>query len=791
MLAGLALLLGSCTKEQVVPGENPGGTADGEGLFAVSLTLDPGTIQSRATTENGVPAERYVNAVRVVLYDGTGSDPVVKYAFDFKIKSFASEPGGAPFFDAPDNTGPGGGKNMYSSASVNQFVTWAQKVDKQDYQVLVIVNPTGTGAGTDADDLLYKTAVGRPLSLLNTAVKLEQAEIGGAGRIAGDKHFTMMNHQGLVAVPASSLRTSEALAHQNPVKVSVERMVAKIEVKMGASLFIPEGAALGTAAQLRWETDRANRWTYWMRKMTYPREDFEGSLETAADYPGDTYAEDPNFSGLTGTSASVGNNFFLVKDTYGTVVDPVFSLETTDTYYALENTLVPNEVAKGNFTRVMIRIPFTPYESEIPLGSSYYVYKNNWITTTEMTGYANNTATIPTTGFDGLAQAIQDAAAAGIDLKSAQTKSFNLYGIRYYHDGISYYSVPLRHFPPEISTGIETYGFYGVVRNNVYRVEINGVNGPGSPTIEEEGYLSADIFVMPWYGTSQNGPIGEKPKTRVTYNYVYNHPDDGEYFWRTDYDLSLQVGQPVPLSAQVLNRYQNAINAEYADYEWGLYGEGKVVEDPISDQVSYNAADNVVKIAYNRIRTLNIAIGIKYHYWMDNTASIYQVIKIPISETGGEQYLLSDYLEWPDENQLVYRDAYELQDPDMYNIVPGDLTPYGQDEITVSAGTEDLYYMHFFERLEASAIPYVENIYVGDIKISGMGEAGAIIKVYLPATATYPDGFEIETSVEGDRTWAVNLPGDYILVSDAVVIVNQQETGKWISSDLEEWVWEP
>ena len=50
------------------------------------------------------------------------------------------------------------------------------------------------------------------------------------------------------------------------------------------------------------------------------------------------------------------------------------------------------------------------------------------------------------------------------------------------------------------------YGRYGIVRNNVYKLTITNITGPGSPILEKPGpepddgtpSISANIQVLPW-----------------------------------------------------------------------------------------------------------------------------------------------------------------------------------------------------------------------------------------------------------------------------------------------------
>lgn len=78
-------------------------------------------------------------------------------------------------------------------------------------------------------------------------------------------------------------------------------------------------------------------------------------------------------------------------------------------------------------------------------------------------------------------------------------------GISFYKNGINYYSIPIRHFEDAESSEFMGYGRYGVVRNNVYGVTIEGFYGPGYPLIpdpegpdDKASNIGATVKVVDW-----------------------------------------------------------------------------------------------------------------------------------------------------------------------------------------------------------------------------------------------------------------------------------------------------
>lgn len=75
----------------------------------------------------------------------------------------------------------------------------------------------------------------------------------------------------------------------------------------------------------------------------------------------------------------------------------------------------------------------------------------------------------------------------------------------FHPNGLNVYRLPIVHFGTgSMPVGETDYGYYGVVRNNVYRIWIDSIDGPGNPVA---GYISADIHVNGWYSRSQEEDI--------------------------------------------------------------------------------------------------------------------------------------------------------------------------------------------------------------------------------------------------------------------------------------------
>ena len=159
-------------------------------------------------TYEGTAAEQEIKAVRVVLYDPASG--AAKYAFDYNITGTGSA--------AP--TG-----EVVTGATTAKFTTKAKEVVSQDYLMLAIINPT--------QKVKDATEVTKTLLDAQAAVETTANDLSAAG-------IMMSNEQGLVKVAPSDLKDAEATAEQTPVKVNVDRILAKVFVGTTATSGKPD-----------------------------------------------------------------------------------------------------------------------------------------------------------------------------------------------------------------------------------------------------------------------------------------------------------------------------------------------------------------------------------------------------------------------------------------------------------------------------------------------------------------------------------------------------------------------
>lgn len=648
------LLFGSCAKETPLDDPIPPAGHEGEGYLSFRVsTGDPSQITDTKSLVIGTSDENRVNSVRVILYD-TGLTPTVQYAFHFNIKTNPN-PSGDDYY-----TGRGVYVNgnlqdreaVYTpsdGAAEGHFITFAQWVEKQDYQMLVLINPTyipGMGdlsvpemeQDPNGDDhphnLYYLTRQGQALSALEDAFRMSSGQIASPGGIAyigtDESHFLMTNHQGLVQVKGDAdIFEEKDQAHAAPVEINVDRVVAKVivrEAETGLTAY-PGGAQV---TGLEYGLNYANHYSHWLRRLSWlkktsPWDQAQDPSVTVKKEAAGTdldravhYAEDPNFSGLYTPPGfipgaephALRDENFEVFSTASAMKELVKAGEGT-VNYVLENTLQPEDqlVDLGYYTRVSVRCNYIPAPSatvnniQISAAESYYVFRGYAFTYAQLSDFVGNPSTIPA-ALKELEDIVVDMGFFAAMVQIEPTESREMYGVNYYKSGINYYTVPIRHFDfsDDVSgapaRGVGTYGYFGVVRNNIYTVTIRSITGPGSPEPDHYAYISAGVNIVPWARTGTEVEIGEAVNLSTHVTYQYYRGSESVPF-ELDYDYDVTMGQSLIVTAEIIDRYYDEINLPSPWYEHGV-----VESQPAT--VSADPAANVVNIRYPALASASV-----------------------------------------------------------------------------------------------------------------------------------------------------------------------------------------
>jgi len=584
-----------------------------EGNAFVSLNVDMGLLPSAKTRadEIGSADELRVNSVRLVLYgeDTPGSNVWrVKYAFEFDIKTPGTwstptntngwlQGGEKDLGNTTDGVITPSGKHLYAQGGGNElkFTTFAQRIVKRHYKMLVILNGKDVVLGSGDQSIYDVTKKDATLVQFNAAVT---AELQANGMIAGSNGFVMTNHQGLVDVPETALHTNADAAHAKPVAVSVDRMVAKVTVKNSSTFKFPTGVDPNSAT---WGLAVTNKRTYWMRQQI--------GTENPQASMANLYAEDPNYGSVV-SGPNIAANFD--KRFFETAIDisiPSSKVQNTlgQYEYVLENTTSAvtkekNEEFITQTTHIVLGYKYTP--SGFSAGESFYVFNNTVLSQTEINGYIGG-APIPS-GLAGLGTALTNITTKGLyKLDGTNPDYYESQGLRFCKGGQIYYYFPIRHFnQPQGSLG-----YYGVVRNNIYDITINSFSPP-----EIAGpYLSAEINIQPWSQRGQNNVIGffvDHKKYVPVKIYHYSIMDNQNLYqlWSAG-----KVGSPgyayeeimAYIGQTVEGTTYNKVNLfnTMSGYQNLLY----TYSSPFSIKVTGNANDDILRLYYSN---LYVSVGL-------------------------------------------------------------------------------------------------------------------------------------------------------------------------------------
>lgn len=372
---------------------------------------------------------------------------------------------------------------------------------------------------------------------------------------------------------------TEALAKANSsASIYVERALAKVDVTASKATGNLDDAPKASYSVEGWVLDNTNKKTYYLRNTSNSTEWL--SLKTTSTVPTKPYrfvgddpteaagslyrtywAQDPNYAAkptVLSTDFNTIGNF---------VPAALKSLSEHD--YCLENTFTVDQQKQDVTTRVIVA-------AKIGSGSTFYVVNDNEKDLLDADGmkkavkeaFLNNTevqAWIKTGLKDGkkIDEGDLDVTVASTAGNNAPTVSVNATGndkyisssapamttaitnimktikVATYENGISYYPVRIKHFGDELTPwkngetpeptvkdgayplanqDANYLGRYGVLRNNWYNIDVQGIKKLGSPVVPEvtgdtddelAAYISVKINVLSWAKRTQGAILGQ------------------------------------------------------------------------------------------------------------------------------------------------------------------------------------------------------------------------------------------------------------------------------------------
>lgn len=486
------LLFASCKNDKNQPNDQEKADA----YISFTFSLPQGGTRAEAGSVDGANAgdtfigtadEQAIKAVRVVLYDP--NEGIVKYALTYNITATGGQAPTGDIADAPA-----------SAATAANFTTKAKQVESQDYQMLAIINPTS--------DVIAATEEGKYLKDAQAALESTVTDLSANG-----KAILMSNDRGLVNVAPADMKDAAADAEGHPVKVNVDRILAKVYV--GGTPDLPQGV---TFTGTKWELNTTNKKTFIYRQFAQVTTGLDTFVPETVDNNTDRfarYAKDPNY--LAGEFVAADFNYKQDVD----VLANEWGFENEKGQYCLENTMDAGQQLNDQTTSFILSGTWTP--EGFTTGETWYRYMGFDFTVAKMKEYigiakdaskdAEKDITGTPAGFKADLKALLAESDCPVAADGTITKSFAAHNIKGYFKGVCYYQTNLiRHFNNDQSSKTMGYGRYGVVRNNIYKVTIKKISQPGEPTIVPEKpnpddptklFVAFDITINPWIVRTQ------------------------------------------------------------------------------------------------------------------------------------------------------------------------------------------------------------------------------------------------------------------------------------------------
>ena len=474
---------------------------------------------------------------------------------NYNLSSPGSQPQDQALLNFTEDT-PGHHLSIHPSVTqgTRTCTTAAEPVVSANYYLVVIANPSTLYAnGLTKFSPLAKdeTFEGQPFYKLEDLASISGCDFRGTpgvftrpiddpGYMFKDESEVtrflkiplMSNANGLVPIVPEQLRENPAAAETNPVHINIDRAMAKIIVNAANKDVENTVYAGGKVYTIGWEVSGLNTKSYVYRHYANYAMSFGGAMETfttsiTSGMREFMYATDPNFDSTDPSEVTVTGNYIYWNDIWEEISPGTEVLREYYFGYALENTLSleqlqdPGWAERTSHVYLRAKITFDGLPAD---GSTQGYYSWNagdditpdWRVFTLSQAKTWRTNGVYPTGLGGLKTLIGDdsttpnptpgtssffdAATAG-DMTIPDVNIFYpivvtdaAQMISFHPSGLNEYWVPIRHF----SLGTDNrniYGQYGVVRNNVYRINITSIQGPGVPG---KSWIAVDVNIQPW-----------------------------------------------------------------------------------------------------------------------------------------------------------------------------------------------------------------------------------------------------------------------------------------------------
>lgn len=532
LLTAAALLSLSTACQKTLDRSEPRPSDGGKGYVSLSFNLPAvsGT-KSNDNFEAGDEEEYEVKEAIVAFFYGTSeSGAVCKYAVRIGEADFIF--------------------NAHNSNITSKYSTGALEIptkeESEKVYVLAVLNPA---------DYISVTADSR-LSVNDEADNLTLSKLQKFVPVDFDHEngFMMTNapyapnqiEDIIITLPEVTVYNEKSEAEDAaPTPIYVERVEAKVTLEAQSDNYNENFEIKGNTAfagdkvtLVGWVLQNTNRTYCPVRKtdvswFNYDNSRFVGGnalIEGIGKNVRIYWAVDDNYE-MIPDEAELTNNFNIIT------AEPADWNEVNSEIpqYCAENTTLAKAMNKKQLTGVLIKATYIP--GSFTEGAADFILTgplNSMYTTADFIASVKSalnldagievkiiaTKGMTVTDAAGLSELMTIGGAEPTDAQATAILSAFGNSIRFYNDGVCYYTSLIRHFDDDetpltdgsVSEESEYdedkhLGRYGVVRNNWYQLTVRSVSGPGEPDIPEipdepadarESYINCEINILSW-----------------------------------------------------------------------------------------------------------------------------------------------------------------------------------------------------------------------------------------------------------------------------------------------------
>lgn len=535
-LACAALMMSACSSDDGNGSENP--NIAGEAQYLAVNIVNVGTTPTRAAVlgyEDGTAEESKINKIRFYFFHADGSAYGLKNATG-GVDNYIEKTITASDINDKDGT--------ETVDKITNAILVIEGTTKQaPASVIAVVNPESITPALGTD----------PKSLTELTNNVTGTQFY---TIATNDNFAMTNsvyvEAGRTVCPslvAGHIGTDKTTAEANPVKIYVERVVAKVGADLSTLTADVDGTGkygtmVGTYSSKDiyavidgWGVADENGTANVEKHITNSWKDADLGISTwtTADYHRSFWETSVAFDA---SNAKVNHNFNDYKAAHNGIVYTLPNTPTaatTDIYNNdLTKFLVTATLKYKDGTSTWHNAEICKYQGVEYLGidalkeaiattfNTYYTYDGSDYTPIQA-GDVDFTTTGTSLKDYQVSPVLKTGKTyykknpTGTGYTPLTTENISTYPAEVRKDGKAYYYIPIRH----LGAATTAPAYYGVVRNHWYKVKVNALKGFGTPvykdtktiipTIPDDSntYLAAQINVLQWRVVEQSVNLGK------------------------------------------------------------------------------------------------------------------------------------------------------------------------------------------------------------------------------------------------------------------------------------------